>query len=45
MDLDSPNNRPIFVRAMEELDPGKLRQKTMPPATGNNDKSKIFQVT
>ena len=28
--LDSTESGPIFVRAMEELNPGKLRQKTMP---------------
>ena len=44
--LDSTESGPIFVRAMEELNPGKLRQKTMPPGLENNEsEEKIFNVS
>ena len=44
--LDSTESGPIFVRAMEELNPGKLRQKTMPPGLENNkSEEKIFNVS
>ena len=43
--LDSTESGPIFVRAMEELNPGKLRQKTMPPGIDDNQQEeKIFKV-
>lgn len=37
------SNGPIFVRALEEHSPGKLRQKTMPPLA--KDDPKIFSVS
>ena len=44
--LDSTESGPIFVRAMEELNPGKLRQKTMPPGLEDNEsEEKIFNVS
>ena len=43
--LDSTESGPIFVRALEELNPGKLRQKTMPPGMENKETDqKIFKV-
>ena len=43
--LDSTESGPIFVRALEELNPGKLRQKTMPPGMESKETDqKIFKV-